>query len=109
MSYRDEVVALAVLRGQVAAGDVEFSHHAREEMEDEAIGTAEVLEAIAAGRILENYPDDPRGPSCLLAGLTRAGRALHVVCTTAAPMLRIITVYGPQPPKWVSATERRPR
>ena len=109
MSERDEVAALAVIQALVTARDVEFSHHAREEMEDEAITTDEVLAAIVAGRILENYPDDPRGPSCLLSGATAAGRPLHVVCTTAAPVLRIITVYRPRPPKWVSPTERRPR
>lgn len=31
---------------------------------------------------------------------------LHVVSTTAQPVLVIITVYEPKPPKWVTPTQR---
>ena len=108
MSYRDEVVALAVLRGQVAAGEWEISFHADAAMEDEGISPDELREAIATGQILENYPDARRGPCCLLSGRTAAGRPLHLVCTTARTPVVIMTVYVPQPPKWVTPTERRP-
>lgn len=109
MSYRDAVVALAVIQAQAAAGDVELTRHADREMVAEAITTDEVREAIAAGAILEHYPDAQRGPCCLLYGRTAAGRPLHVVCTTTGTPLAIITVYVPLPPKWVTPTERRPR
>jgi hypothetical protein len=33
---------------------------------------------------------------------------VHVVCTTARPVLIIITVYEPRLPKWLTPTNRRP-
>jgi hypothetical protein len=82
--------------------------HAHAAMRDEAITLAEVLDAIATGQILEHYPEHRRGACCLLGGQTAAGRALHVVCTTAQPVLVLITVYEPLPPKWITPTQRRP-
>jgi len=83
------------------------TQHAQEEMDAEAITMDEVLSAIAVGRVIEDYPDHRRGACCLVYGTTPTGRPLHVVCTTDRPLLIIITVYEPQPPKWVTPTERR--
>ena len=65
------------------------------------------LESIRSGQILENYPEHRRGPCCLLLGYTGDQRPLHVVSTTAQPVLVLITVYEPKPPKWVTPTQRR--
>lgn len=105
----DQAAKLATTRAQVAANALRVSDHARGELEDEAIALAEVREALAGGRILEDYPDARRGPCCLVYGRTAAGRPLHVVCTTGPAPLVIITVYVPLPPKWPTPTERRPR
>lgn len=95
------------IRTQVSERAVRITDHAREEMEEESITLAEVLEAIINGRIIENYPDHKRGSCCLLYGLTARKRPLHVVCTTSLPRLVRITVYIPLPPKWIGPTERR--
>lgn len=100
----DEI--LTGIQTQAAARTIRITDHAREEMEAEAITLAEVLEAISAGQIIENYPDHKRGSCCLLFGPTMQRRALHVVCTTSLSLLVIITVYVPNPPKWISPTER---
>ena len=76
-------------------------------MDDEEITLDEVLEAIESGQILEDYPEHKRGSCCLLYGLTSQQRPLHITCTTAHPLLVIITVYEPLPPKWVSPIQRR--
>jgi hypothetical protein len=75
-------------------------------MVEEGVTLDEVLEACADAEVLENYPIHRRGPCCLAYGTTKAGRPLHVVCTTARPTLIIITVYEPVPPKWPTPTER---
>ena len=54
----------------------------------------------------ENYATHRRGACCLVGGTTRAGRPLHIVCTTAQPVLVIITVYEPKPPKWITPIQR---
>jgi hypothetical protein len=97
------------IRAQVAAEEVRSTVHAQQEMADEGITLDDVLQAICAGRVLENYPEHRRGACCLLYGITQQGRPLHIVCTTAQPVLIIITVYEPKPPKWVTPTQRRPR
>ncbi len=96
-----------MLRSRAATETLRVTQHAQEEMDAEEITLDEVLAAIAGGQIIEDYPDHRRGACCLLGGTTSAGRPLHVVCTTDRPLLIIITVYEPRPPKWVTPTERR--
>jgi len=107
MTNGDNVTdVLERIRMQAKARKVYFTNHADQEMFEEIIGTEEILDAISAGQILENYPKHRRGPCCLLCGSTRYGRHIHVVCTTAQPVLIIITVYEPKPPKWITPTQR---
>jgi hypothetical protein len=94
------------IRTQVGADSVRVTQHADEEMVAETISLNEVYEALLAGDILENYPEHRRGACCLVCGFTESGRPLHVVCTTGRPILIVITVYEPQPPKWVTPTQR---
>ena|SRR5437588_153164 len=101
----DEI--LRKIRKQALEQSIRITQHAQEEMDDEEITLDEVLTAIGNGHILENYAEYLRGPCCLLYGRTFNERPLHIVCTTAKPMLIIITVYEPMPPKWVSPTLRR--
>jgi len=35
------------------------------------IGAEEIEEAIWGGTVIESYPDDPRGPCCLILGLSK--------------------------------------
>lgn len=95
------------IHAQIDAENIRITQHAQQEMVEEDIGLDEVLEAISTGEILENYPEHRRGACCLLNGLTQKGRPLHIVCTTAQPVLIIITVYEPKPPKWITTTQRR--
>jgi hypothetical protein len=100
-------VVLERIRAQADVENIRITQHAQQEMVEEDITLDEVLEAIATGQILENYPEHRRGACCLLNGLTRSGRYIHIVCTTAQPVLIIITVYEPKLPKWITPTQRR--
>ncbi|MCJ7674545.1 MAG: DUF4258 domain-containing protein [Sedimentisphaerales bacterium] len=98
---------LEEIRAQADTENIRITQHAQQEMAEEGIALNEVLEAIATGQILENYPEHRRGACCLLNGVTKEGRPLHIVCTTARPVLIIITVYQAKPPKWTTPTQRR--
>ena len=98
--------ALQRIRAQSAAEEIRITIHAQQEMVDEDISLDQVRQAVANSQILENYPEHRRGPCCLVSGDTVAGRPLHVVCTTAQPVLIIITTYEPKPPKWATPTQR---
>ena len=61
----------------------------------------EIEEAISNGVIIEAYPDDPRGPSCLIYGFTHQGRPLHIVCgDLEAERIMVITAYEPSLEEW---------
>lgn len=109
MDPHDITAILQHIRALAAVDMLRVSQHAHQEMLEEDIVLEEVLQAIAEGQIIENYPDHRRGACCLLYGRTGQERPLHIVCTTDRAMLFIITVYVPQPPKWVTPTERSPR
>lgn len=94
------------IRAQAATENIRVTQHAQQRMIEEDISLDEVLEAVAMGQVLENYPQHRRGACCLINGLTRNGRALRIVCTAAQPVLVIITVYEPKPPRWITPTQR---
>jgi len=98
---------LEQIRAQADIENIRITQHAQQEMVEEDITLDEVLEAIATGQILENYPEHRRGACCLLNGVTKKNRPLHIVCTTVQPVLIIITVYEAKPPKWITPTQRR--
>ena len=97
------------IKSQAAAEQLRVTQHAHEEMVEEGIKLAEVLQALQNSAGLEDYSAHRRWACCLLNGFTQQGRALHIVCTTDRPVLIVITVYEPKPPKWTSPTERSRR
>ena len=63
------------------------------------IAPGEVRAAVDLGELVEDYPDDARGHSCLL--LSRRGeRSVHVVCAPKEDYLAIITAYIPSADEW---------
>lgn len=95
----------------VRDGTYEVSFHAQQERLDENLDVIQIEGAIINyGEILEHYPNDPRGESCLLLGFVET-RPVHVVIGWGATaggqkVLRLITVYTPTPPKWIDPRTR---
>lgn len=87
------------------------SHHAEVEREAETITIDDIKTAILKGELLEDYPDDPRGHSCLMLGTAEDGRPLHIVLTILDQIeeVLIITVYIPALPKWLDPRTRAAR
>lgn len=79
-----------------------FLPHALRQMlrVERMIRREEVRQVIAHGDVIEDYPEDPRGHSCLMLGLGDGGRALHVVCAPKEDYLAIITAYRPGEQEW---------
>jgi hypothetical protein len=96
------------IRRKVAAGEFDLSQHAVDQAIARIISLDEVEESIAVGEVIEDYPDDKYGPSCLVLGFTRAERPLHVQCSyPSRPLVKIITVYEPDPERWTDFRTRR--
>lgn len=96
------------IKSKITKGNYEFSSHAEEERQADKISISEIEKAILNGEVIENYPKDPRGTSCLILGYGQEGYPIHIVCgKTNSERIRIITVYIPAFPKWVDAKTRR--
>jgi hypothetical protein len=94
------------LRFAVQQENLFFTEHAIRQMAKRDIMDGEVREAILSGDIIEEYPEDKYGPSCLIYGCTQHARPLHVQCSLP-PRVRVITVYQPDPDEWVDNRQRR--
>ena len=97
------------IRRRIRARQYEFSGHAVDQSILRGISVGEMEEAIAAeSEVIEDYPDDKYGPSCLILACTASGRPLHVLCShPTRPLIKIITVYEPDPDQWVDGRTRR--
>jgi len=98
------------IRRLVTEGRYGYSRHAERERELDMIYNRELEDALRNGEIIENYPDDPRGASCLVLGFC-GPKPIHAVCTikTEPEELFLITVYDPskRPDKWTENYRKR--
>ena len=97
------------IRDKITRGQFEFSQHAVDQSIVRHISVQELREAIAVGEVIEDYPTDKYGPSCLVFGVTLAYRPLHIQCSyPSRPLVKIVTLYEPDPRRWVDFKVRRP-
>ncbi len=103
--------SLDEIQAKILRREYEFSKHAVDQSIIGDISVTEVEEAIASStEVIEDYPEDKYGPSCLILGFTNTGRPLHVQCSyPSRPLIKIITVYDPDPNLWVDFRIRKPK
>lgn len=79
-----------------------FLPHAVRQMSrpDRMISTSDVRKVLEEGEIIEDYPKDARGHSCLMLGKCTDGRAVHVVCAPKDEYVAVITAYIPDEAQW---------
>jgi hypothetical protein len=98
------------IRAKILGGQFEFSKHAVDQSILRHISVQEIREAISEGQVIEDYPNDKYGPSCLVMGYTEEGRPLHILCNyPSRPLLKIVTVYEPEEGLWLDWRVRRKR
>jgi hypothetical protein len=97
----NETDILSLVR-QAAVKRLLFLPHAIRQMSrpDRLIATSEIRSVIEHGEIIEDYPEDMRGHSCLMLGYGEDSRAIHVVCSPKDEYLAIITTYLPDEVEW---------
>lgn len=86
-----------------------FLPHAVRQMSraDRMISTSEIRSVVEKGELIEDYPEDARGHSCLLLGFGDEKRPLHVVCAPKEDYLAIITAYLPDSDQWEDNYRKR--
>ena len=87
---------------EVAAKRILFLPHAVNQMNspERMISTEEIRAVVFRGVLVEDYPEDVRGHSCLVLGWGEGDRPLHVVCAPKADYLAVITTYLPSSTQW---------
>jgi len=97
-----------LLQTKFAAEEIEFAAHAVQRMIQRTITILDVKTAIANGQLIEDYPNDTYGPSCLIFGKDQKNRPLHIVCSYPQRIpIKVISVYEPDLAKWEADLTRR--
>lgn len=99
---------LAEIRRSVAQRILFLPHAVRQMARPERMITpGEVRSVIFEGELVEDYPEDQRGHSCLLLGTGVDGRNIHVVCSPKGDYLAVITAYLPSEDEWEEDAQTR--
>ncbi|MEO7659621.1 MAG: DUF4258 domain-containing protein [Pyrinomonadaceae bacterium] len=97
-----EPSAILSLVRDAARKRILFLPHAIRQMlrPDRMITRLDIRSVVFEGEIIEDYPEDQRGHSCLFLGFDTKGRAIHVICSPKSEYLAIITAYLPDIEEW---------
>jgi hypothetical protein len=99
-------ITLEFIRLEIETQNYEISLHADNERLNDELSVSQLEQALINGKIIEYYPADTRGESCLVCGISD-NIDIHIVCgKNRQQHLIIITVYIPTMPKWLNAYTR---
>ena len=92
---------LEEIRVCIAGGRYLIGPHAGLRQFERGITTDDLEYAVGNDEpeVIEDYPTDSRGHSCLIRGVTTNGDVVHVVCKPDDPVF-IVTCYEPDPSIW---------
>lgn len=93
--------SIEAIREKINQNNFELSKHAVDRSIIRNIRIVEIKEAISQGKVIEDYPDDKYGASCLIVGFTKGERPLHIQCSyPSRSLIKIITIYQPSSQHW---------
>jgi hypothetical protein len=99
---------LTAIQQKISRNAFEFSQHAVDQTIIRRITVREIREAFENSIVIEDYPEDKFGPSCLILGFTHIGRPIHIQCSyPSRAFIKIITVYEPDSDLWYDFKHRR--
>lgn len=86
----------------VAEDRVHVSEHAYDEAFEDNLSVVDVIDETPNGDVIEDYPNDPRSPSCLVLLTADGGNPVHAVWAfdDGSGRAILITVYRPDPDRW---------
>jgi len=98
---------LTEIQTALRSTELSITLHAQQQMTARRIEVREVREALQSQKaeVIEDYPEDPRGPSCLIFGKT-THHVLHAHISYP-PEIVVITAYKPNPTRWETDLKTR--
>lgn len=88
---------------------IRISDHADEEAEDDGLEFEAIFYSVFGGEVIEDYPAARPCPKCLVFGLTPSDEPVHSVWgyDQGKQLAILITVYRPDPDRWIDWRTRR--
>ena len=86
---------------------IAITKHAKVRLAERVISIGDIQNAINTGEIIEQYENDKPFPSCLLLGLTKSNKQIHIVVSIDNGYLYIITAYYPDANEWETDLKTR--
>lgn len=110
VSFRAMSETLQRVRDLVARREVRISDHGYDELAADDLFVQDVLDGVELARVVEDYPDYPKGPCVLVLQADESGAPIHVVWgipKDATSPAVVITAYRPDPLRWSPDFMRR--
>lgn len=87
----------------IKKGEVKISNHGYDELAEDGLLVKEVITTVKNGKVVEDYPEYPKGPCVLVLQRDREGNPMHVVWgipkNVSSPAV-LVTAYKPDPLIW---------
>ncbi len=101
---------LEQIQALVEGDNIRISLHGYDELTDDRISVREIVGGLKDAILIEDYPDYPKRPCCLVLQRDGAERPIHVVWGIPAGRISpavVITAYRPNSAKWDESWQRR--
>jgi len=87
----------------IGKGEIRISNHGYDELAEDGLLVKDVMIGVRDGKVVEDYPDYPKGPCVLVLQRDREGNPIHVVWGiskgTSSPTV-LVTAYKPDRSIW---------
>jgi hypothetical protein len=93
----------------ITVNQIKITDHADEEAFEDRLTLDRIIQSVQRGEIIEDYPKDKPYPSCLVFGNDKNENPIHSVWAynETNGWAVLITVYRPDPKKWILWKIRR--